>query len=82
MCHLCIFLTPYLHLQAELAAVRDRYEAAATDAQSGRREVDQLRTALGTLDARLVEYQQNDAEVCSVGEVSRSFCKRTGAREV
>ena len=50
-------------LQAELAAVRDRYEAAANEAQTSRREVDQLRHALGVLDARLVEYQRNDADV-------------------
>ena len=50
-------------LKAELAAVRDRYEASAAEAQASRREVEQLRHALGVLDARVTEYQRNDADV-------------------
>ena len=46
-----------------MAAVRDRYEASAAEAQASRREVEQLRHALGVLDTRVAEYQRNDADV-------------------
>jgi hypothetical protein len=43
--------------------VRDRYEAAASDAQSAGRENEQLRSALHILESRLAEFQRKDIEV-------------------
>ncbi|GAX80528.1 hypothetical protein CEUSTIGMA_g7966.t1 [Chlamydomonas eustigma] len=50
-------------LQAELVAVRDRYEAAASESQSTSRENEQLRSAMHILESRLAEFQRKDIEV-------------------
>lgn len=43
--------------------LRERYDAAAAEASTLRREAEALRGALGAVEARLTDYQRKDADV-------------------
>lgn len=49
--------------QIEAGALRERYDAAIADMVSARREVEGLRGALSSMEAKVTDYQRRDADV-------------------
>lgn len=50
-------------LQMEVTTLRERHDVAMTQANESQREAHQLRTALSSVEAKLLEYQRKDVEV-------------------
>eukprot|EP00983_Pelagomonas_calceolata_P011440 368857-Pelagomonas_calceolata.AAC.8 len=75
----CIGLPPPLP-QMDNSSLRERLEAATSEATSSHKDCEALRHALSTVEAKLSVYQQKDAEVRSCGRCkgARASCACPG----
>ena len=60
--------------QVELVGVREKYEASMSELLASRREGDQLKHALDSLQSKLQDYQRKDAEVGTGGGSTGKCC--------
>ena len=58
-----LLLVVVVVLQVEVSQLKEAHAAAVAEAAAAQEEVEALRSALRTVETRLVEYQHKDAEV-------------------